>query len=615
MQPTDDGTLLRQYSENRSDDAFAALVTRHINLVYSVALRQVGDPHQAEEITQAVFILLAKKAAQLRRDKALSSWLFQATRLTARNFVRGETRRHHREQEAHMQSVLNESGGDIWPRIAPFLDDAVAGLSEEDRHAIVLRFYEGRNLREVGAALGASEDAAEKRVNRAVEKLRTFFAKRGVTVGASGLVVVISANAVQAAPVGLAVTVSTAAGLAGTTLATTATVTATKAIAMTILQKTLVTAAVAVLAVAGIYEARQASRLREQNISLRQQMTRLQTENESLSDRLAGARALPTLSLPAPSLPKTVATAAPTEDLQSTNLLARVAERPPRLTAEQAEKFLDDNHRSASSLLAAFRTTGNAAYLDEAMQRFPDDPQVAFEAVVRKGMSPEDKRHWLDILKKSAPDNPLANYLSAREYFNSGQTDQAVQELIAASGKTRFTDYFLDRLQANEEAFRAAGYSEFETRVGGAVTESGPDFSHFQALRELTVKMVELANSYRQAGDQTSAQAALQMAVSMGDYFGTAGMPPVKRAFGFAIELAALGAMDPTSPYGPDGKTVKDQLDYVAGEKAANLELIRQLDILYPKATPQDMITFLDRAKLFGDKAAMEWLKQKYGDK
>ena len=109
-----------------------------------------------------------------------------------------------------MQSVLNDPGNDLWPRIAPLLDDAVARLNEEDRLAVVLRFYEGRNLREVGAALGASEDAAEKRVSRALEKLRSFFAKRGVSVGASGLVVVLSANAVHAAPVGLAATLSAA---------------------------------------------------------------------------------------------------------------------------------------------------------------------------------------------------------------------------------------------------------------------------------------------------------------------------------------------------------------------------------------------------------------------
>ena len=168
MQPTDDSALLRQYAEYHSDEAFATLVTRHVNLVYSVALRHVGNPHNAEEITQAVFVILAKKAAQLHHARALSSWLFQDTRLTATNFVRSETRRHRREEEVQMQSILNESGSEVWPRIAPWLDTAVAGLREKDRQAIVLRFYEGRNLREVGLALGASEGAAEKRVNRAL---------------------------------------------------------------------------------------------------------------------------------------------------------------------------------------------------------------------------------------------------------------------------------------------------------------------------------------------------------------------------------------------------------------------------------------------------------------
>ena len=296
MQPTDDSGLLRQYAENHSDEAFAALVTRHVNLVYSVALRHVGDPHQAEEVAQAVFIILAKKAGQLRHDKALSSWLFQATRLTASNFVRGETRRHRREQEAHMQSVLNESGSDVWSRIAPLLDDAVAGLSEKDRHALLLRFYEGRNLREVGAVLGASEDAAEKRVNRAVEKLRMFFAKRGVTVGASGLVVAISANAVQAAPGGLAVTISTAAALGGTAIAATATATAVKTIAMTILQKVFITATIAAAVGTGIYEARQASALRAQVQTLQQQgpltdqIQQLTRERDDAAHQLAALR-------------------------------------------------------------------------------------------------------------------------------------------------------------------------------------------------------------------------------------------------------------------------------------------------------------------------------------
>jgi RNA polymerase sigma factor (sigma-70 family) len=208
MHQLDDGTLLRQFVENHSDEAFAALVTSHVNLVYSVALRYVGNPHDTEEITQAVFIILAKRAARLREVKALSSWLFQTTRLTANNFVRSEIRRHRREQEAHMESILNESETAVWLRIAPLLDTAVAGLREKERQAIVLRFYEGKNLRDIGTVLGTSEDAAEKRVSRSLEKLRKFFTKRGVTLSSVAIAGVISANSVQAAPVGLAATIS-----------------------------------------------------------------------------------------------------------------------------------------------------------------------------------------------------------------------------------------------------------------------------------------------------------------------------------------------------------------------------------------------------------------------
>ena len=288
MQSTDDSALLRQYLEDHSDAAFAGLVTRHINLVYSVALRHVGDPHQAEEITQAVFILLARKAAQLRHDRALSSWLFQATRLTATNFVRGETRRHRREQEAHMQAVLDESGNDVWRQIAPLLDTAVASLSEKDRQAIVLRFYEGRNLRDVGAALGASEDAAEKRVSRAVERLREFLAKRGVTAGASGLVVVMSANAVQAAPVGLAATLSSAAlasaAMGGGALTVLKFMTATKL-------KTAIIGAIAAAGVATtlVIQHQAQAKMRQADATLRQQadqLAQLQAEHDRLSNRL-----------------------------------------------------------------------------------------------------------------------------------------------------------------------------------------------------------------------------------------------------------------------------------------------------------------------------------------
>src|SRR5450756_818508 len=122
MQERNDIELLGEYVRGNSETAFETLVARHVNLVYSVALRHVGNPHQAQEITQAVFIILAKKARGLSKNTILSGWLYQTTRLTAANFLRGEIRRQRREQEAYMQSALNKSEPDVWPQIAPLLD-------------------------------------------------------------------------------------------------------------------------------------------------------------------------------------------------------------------------------------------------------------------------------------------------------------------------------------------------------------------------------------------------------------------------------------------------------------------------------------------------------------
>ncbi|HEX3857014.1 MAG TPA: sigma-70 family RNA polymerase sigma factor [Verrucomicrobiae bacterium] len=208
MTKRDDIALLREFAATESEAAFVALVERHINVVYSVALRSTCNAHAAQEISQAVFIILARKAKGFSRRTVLSGWLYQTTRLTAANFLRGEIRRQQREQEAYMQSTLNETANETWRQIAPQLDDAMAALGERDRNAIVLRFFENKNLREVGVALGASEDAAKMRVNRALEKLRKTFSKRGVSSTTAIIAGAVSANSVQAAPLGLAKTIS-----------------------------------------------------------------------------------------------------------------------------------------------------------------------------------------------------------------------------------------------------------------------------------------------------------------------------------------------------------------------------------------------------------------------
>ena len=224
---TDDMALLREYAQRNSEEAFATLVSRHINLVYSVALRQVRNPHLAEEITQAVFVILARKAKSLNAKTVLPGWLCRTARYASANALTIQRRRQNREQEAYMLSTLNEPENEAWTQIAPLLDTALAKLGETDHNAIVLRFFEGRNFNEVGTALGASEDAAKKRVNRAVEKLRKFFTKRGIILPAAVLTAAISANSVQAAPVALAKTV-TAVAIAKGAAASTSTLTLIK---------------------------------------------------------------------------------------------------------------------------------------------------------------------------------------------------------------------------------------------------------------------------------------------------------------------------------------------------------------------------------------------------
>jgi RNA polymerase sigma factor (sigma-70 family) len=297
-----DQQLLHDYAERQAEPAFAELVRRHVDLVYSAALRMVRDPHSAEDVTQSVFAALAKNAGPLAGRPVLSGWLHRTAQNLAANIVRSDVRRRAREQEAAAMNELLAAGSDAtWEHIEPELDAVLGELSEPDRDALLLRYFERKSAREMAETLGTSEDAAQKRVTRAVERSRELFARRGVAVSAGSLIAVISANAVQAAPAGLALTISAATVLAGTALFTTTTattaVTAAKAIAMTTLQKTLVTATVAILAGVGIYEARQAAGLRNQvqtlhqdQLALMEQMEHLKDENAALSNSAAQTR-------------------------------------------------------------------------------------------------------------------------------------------------------------------------------------------------------------------------------------------------------------------------------------------------------------------------------------
>jgi RNA polymerase sigma factor (sigma-70 family) len=416
-----DSQLLRTYAEHRDEAAFAELVRRHVDLVHSAAFRMVRDPQLAQDVTQGAFVALAKTAGQLTECRALSGWLHRTAQNIASQVVRTDVRRRAREQEAVIMNQLLSAEPDApWERIAPHLDAALGELDGPERDALLLRYFENKSLRAVGQQLGISDDAAQKRVSRAVERLRKCFANRGVTIGAGALVVVISANAVQAAPVGLSVTIS-AAALAGTAVSTaTVVATTTKAVAMTALQKSLVTATVAVLAGAGIYEAHQASQLREQNqtfqqqqVLLEEQIQQMQRERDDATNRLADLIAENSRLKASP------------QEMEVLRLRGEVA----RLRADSRELALLKGAVSVSTNNPTETAIRNwVSRVQEVHQRIEQMPGVQIPEF--KFLTPTD---WLDVAKDA-----------------SVETDQEVKNaanILAGSAKSRFAALVRDALR------------------------------------------------------------------------------------------------------------------------------------------------------------------------
>jgi len=250
----DDQELLRQYRAG-SEAAFRELVNRHIGLVHATARRILNTaPHLADDVTQNVFTDLAKQAATISREVVLAGWLHRHSYYLALNAVRAESRRRRRERTAMELNAVNESActDAQWAQLAPMLDDALNRLDTPDRNALVLRFLKQQDLRSVGRILGLNEDAARKRVSRALDKLRDLLAQRGVTLASATLLgSTLEAGVVTSVPKEQAATISSKA-LAGATATTGLSL--IYLFAMTTTQK-IVAGVVAVLILAGLITA------------------------------------------------------------------------------------------------------------------------------------------------------------------------------------------------------------------------------------------------------------------------------------------------------------------------------------------------------------------------
>ncbi len=303
MEEMTDAELLQSYVRDNSQTAFAALVTRYLDLVYSAALRQLRSSAAAEEVAQSVFLDLSRQAHRLKPGQPLAAWLYLVTRRTAIDAIRREASRQASERAAieiarheWIESAM-KAPSPTWSQIEGLVDEAIESLNETERSAIVLRFFQNLSLREVGATLGISEDTAQKRVSRALDRLRDTLLRRGIAITAAGLATDLSAHAMQFAPVGLGAAISSAAALSGTAGSITA-VEATKVIAMTSLQKTALATACALVVGAGLYEAaafvRQRSDLaaqEQQTATFTAQLQRVREEEVAARSRLKSIEA------------------------------------------------------------------------------------------------------------------------------------------------------------------------------------------------------------------------------------------------------------------------------------------------------------------------------------
>ncbi len=294
---SDSQQLLAEYVREGSEAAFRELVSRYLDFVYSAALRLVdGDGHRAQDVAQTVFVDLARKAGTFAQGVMLGGWLHRHTCFVAANVMRGERRRQARERLAVEMSALEQVPEADFSKIAPILDEAINELDESERTAIVLRFFERRDFRAVGEAIGGSEDGARMRVNRALGKLEVVLKRHGVSSTAAALSVTLAAHTVQAAPAGLAAAIVSTAGIGGSAAAAMG----AKIVTMSLMQKFSVVAVVlASVATPVLVHFESQKRLEAQGREMKRQaelLAQLETENERLTKWLIqanGASALP----------------------------------------------------------------------------------------------------------------------------------------------------------------------------------------------------------------------------------------------------------------------------------------------------------------------------------
>jgi RNA polymerase sigma factor (sigma-70 family) len=440
---TDTQQLLAEYAATGSETAFRELVARYVNLVHSAAVRLVnGDTHLAEDVTQTVFADLARLARSLSREVLLGGWLHRHTCFVASKALRSERRRLARERQAVEMNAMEDHSAANLASVAPILDDAINQLASEDRTAILLRFFEQKEFGAVGAALGSNEEAARKRVNRALDKLELLLKRRGVALSATALGSVLSAQAVTAAPVGMAVTISTVA-LAGTAGSSATTITLLKIMSMTKLKVGIIGAVVvAGVSVPWVMEHQAQTKLSEANAALRQQVERndqLTAENLRLSKRANETS-------PTPSV-----TASPS--LEILRLRGEVARLHQDLASER-------NRTNGPSVLSGIQA-------DPAMAKMIRDQQKVGLGKIYKDFAEKLKLppEQADKLNDLLADNVMENIDHITAVLRDGLTPAEMEPIFAGQEAA-----LLEKVQELLGPEGLADYQEYTRRLASNVS-------------------------------------------------------------------------------------------------------------------------------------------------
>jgi len=288
----------------------------------------------------------------------------------------------------------------------------------------------------------------------------------------------------------------------------------------------------------------------------------------------------------------------------------------PKNLRQQVEEWLALHHRSAASLLAAFHVLDDTNYLEEAATNFPNNPQVEWTILARNAF-PADRRKWLDLFKASSPSNSLASYLSAQAYFQNGQSEAAVKDLVAATGKPQFENYALDSQLDAEELCLFLGKSPLDATAEAFAGSTGDTSRELATIKQLASQMTDLQKQELNIGDNDSAENLAQMGIILGSQLnsGPNGKYLINQRTGNAVESMMLEQLDPSTSYDfLGGETPNQRLQEIKQQTATLDQLDKSFSAFEPSLTDAERISFVERTRIYGEIAAMRWLLQQHGN-